>query len=63
MYYAEGDALVAYVVLSFMTGVRTEEARALHWEHMVVWVPEVKEWRPIAEAGFRYEKYAVYVWR
>jgi integrase len=63
MYYAEGDPLYAYVVLSFMTGVRTEEARALHWEHVVAWVPEVKEWRPIADAGFQHEKYAVYVWR
>jgi hypothetical protein len=46
-----------------MTGVRTEEARALRWSHVVAWVPEAKEWRPIAEVGFRRKKYAVYVWR
>jgi integrase len=63
MFYAEGDPLHAYVVLSFMTGVRTEEARALHWEHVVAWVPDVKEWRSVSEAGFHHEKYAVYVWR
>jgi integrase len=60
---AQQDPLHAYVVLSFMTGVRTEEARALLWSHVVAWVPEVKEWRQVAEAGFRHEKFAVYVWR
>jgi integrase len=31
---AEGSALGAYVVLCLLTGVRTEEARALTWEHV-----------------------------
>jgi integrase len=31
---AEGTALHAYVVLSVLIGVRTEEARALKWEHV-----------------------------
>jgi integrase len=61
--HAEGDPLHAYVVLSLMTGVRTEEARALRWSHVVAWLPEAGEWRPVAEAGFRHKKYAVYVWR
>jgi integrase len=60
---AKGDPLHAYVVLSLMTGVRTEEARALLWSHVVAWVPEVKEWWPVAETGFKRKKYAVYVWR
>jgi integrase len=60
---AKGDPLHAYVVLSLMTGVRTEEARALLWSHVVAWVSEVKEWRQVGEAGFRRKKYAVYVWR
>jgi integrase len=60
---AKGDPLHAYVVLSLMTGVRTEEARALRWSHVVVWVPEAKDWRPVAETGFRRKKYAIYVWR
>jgi integrase len=61
--HAEGDSLHAYVVLSLMTGVRTEEARALRWSHVVAWIPEAGEWRPVAETGFRSENYAVYVWR
>ena len=61
--HAKNDALHAYVVLSLMTSVRTEEARALRWSHVVAWVPEAKEWRPVTESGFRRKKYAVYVWR
>lgn len=59
---AKGDPLHAYVVLTLMTGVRTEEARALRWSH-VAWVPEANDWRPVPETGFRRKKYAVYVWR
>jgi integrase len=61
--HAKSDQLHAYVVLSLMTGVCTEEVRALCWSHVVAWVPEAKEWRPVAETGFRRKKYAVYVWR
>lgn len=61
--HAKTDPLHAYVVLSLMTGVRTEEARALRWSHVVAWVPEAKEWRPVTEIGFNHEKFAVYVWR
>jgi integrase len=63
MEHAKNDPLHAYVVLSFMTGVRTEEARALRWSHVVAWVPKAKGWRPVTEAGFKYKKFAVYVWR
>jgi integrase len=31
---AEGSRLGAYVVLCLMTGIRTEEARALRWDHV-----------------------------
>lgn len=61
--HAKDDPIHAYIVLSLMTGVRTEEARALLWSYVVAWVPKLKEWRPVAEVGFKYEKYAVYVWR
>jgi integrase len=60
---AKQDPLHAYVALSLMTGVRTEEARALCWSHVVAWVPQAGEWRPVTETGFAQEKYAVYVWR
>lgn len=61
--HAKSDPLHAYVVLSLMTGVRTEEARALRWSHVVAWSPTAGEWRPVTETGFTREKYAVYVWR
>jgi integrase len=34
---AESSPLHAYVVLSLMVGIRTEEARALRWDHVVAW--------------------------
>lgn len=37
---AQASSLQAYVVLSLMTGVRTEEARALRWDHVVAWVED-----------------------
>ncbi len=39
---AESSALYAYVVLSPMPGVRTEEARALQWDHVVAWVKKLR---------------------
>jgi integrase len=60
---AKTSRLHAYVVVSLLTGIRTEEARALRWSHVVAWVEPEKAWRPITEAGFDHEKFAVYVWR
>jgi integrase len=60
---ARTTPLYAYVALSLMTGVRTEEARALRWSHVVAWVDTDEEWRPVTAAGFDHEKFAVYVWR
>ncbi|HTP15658.1 MAG TPA: hypothetical protein VMK13_07450, partial [Streptosporangiaceae bacterium] len=60
---ARTSPIHAYVVLSIMTGVRTEEARALRWDHVVAWVDDLRGWQPVAEAGFDHEKLAVYVWR
>jgi integrase len=54
---------VADVTLSLLTGVRTEEARALQWSHVVAWVEGAEQWQPIAAAGFDHQKFAVYVWR
>ena len=55
--------LYAYVTLSVLTGVRTEEARALQWSHVVAWVEDAGQWQPVTMAGFDHEKLAVYVWR
>jgi integrase len=49
------------VVVSLLSGVRTEEARALRWDHVVAWVNE--QWEPVSEAGFDREQVAVFVWR
>ncbi|MEV5829475.1 site-specific integrase, partial [Spirillospora sp. NPDC052242] len=56
---AKASRLHAYVVLSLMTGIRTEEARALQWQHVVAWVKDEDVWRPVGTAGFDHERYAV----
>jgi integrase len=53
----------AYVVVSLLTGIRTEEARALRWSHVVAWVEDENEWQPVTEVGFDHKKFAIYVWR
>ena len=58
---ARGTRLEAYIVISLLSGVRTEEARALRWDHVVAWVGE--QWVPVLEAGFDREHVAVFVWR
>ncbi|MEV4020611.1 site-specific integrase [Nonomuraea angiospora] len=60
---AEVSELHAYVVISLTTGVRTEEARALRWDHVVAWIPSLKTWHPVTEVGFKHRKFAIYVWR
>ncbi|MFB4298443.1 tyrosine recombinase XerC [Actinomadura sp. NTSP31] len=59
---AKSSRLHAYVEVSLLTGVRTEEARALRWDHVVAWVDE-EEWRPVVKAGFDHDRFAIYVWR
>jgi integrase len=58
---AKGTRLEAYITLSLLTGLRTEEARALRWDHVVAWVGG--QWEPVTEAGFDHERLAVFVWR
>ena len=58
---ARGTRLEAYIILSLLSGMRTEEARALRWDHVVAWVSG--QWVPVAEAGFDHEQVAVFVWR
>lgn len=65
---AEGTRLHGYVVLSLLVGIRTEEARALRWDHVVTWVDDSAGWQPITAAGFDparagEDRYAIYVWR
>jgi integrase len=60
---AKQSRMHAYVVVSLLTGIRTEEARALQWTHVVAWVEDEQEWRPVTEVGFDHDRFAIYVWR
>ncbi len=65
---AERTRWHAYVSLSLLVGIRTEEARALRWDHVVTWVDDPSGWQPVTTAGFDPERadddrYAIYVWR
>jgi integrase len=64
----EGTRMHAYVALSLLAGIRTEEARALRWDHVVTWTGDAARWQPITTAGFGgaragAERFAIYVWR
>ena len=61
--HARASRMQAYVVVSLLTGIRTEEARALRWSHVVAWVAEAGEWQPVTETGFDHDRFAIYVWR
>jgi len=58
---AKGTRLEAYITLSLLAGLRTEEARALRWDHAVAWMGA--QWRPLTEAGFDHQQVALFVWR
>lgn len=65
---AEGTRLAAYVTLSLLAGIRTEEARALRWDHVVLWVDDATGWQPVTAVGFDgaaagEDRLAIYVWR
>ncbi len=53
----------AYIVLSLLTGARTEELRELSWTHVVAFDAARMAWLPILEAGWEHTEFAVYVWR
>jgi integrase len=65
---AEGTRWHVYVALSLLSGIRTEEARALRWDHVVRWMGTTVGWQPVISAGFDHadgteDRYAIYVWR
>lgn len=53
----------AYIVLSLLTGARTEELRELSWPHVVAYDQNRQAWLPVTEAGWEHEQFAIYVWR
>jgi len=64
----EGSRWHAYVALSLLAGIRTEESRALRWDHVVTWADDAAGWQPATTAGFDHaregeELFAIYVWR
>ena len=64
----EGTRMHAYVALSLLAGIRTEEARALRWDHVVRWAGDSAGWQPVTTAGFDHarageELFAIFVWR
>ena len=48
---AEDSRLGAYVVLCLMTGIRTEEARALRWDHVNLDTASIAVWRSVRHGG------------
>src|SRR5690348_4082448 len=48
---AEGSRLSAYLVLCLMTGIRTEEARALRWDHVNLDAASIAVWRSVRPGG------------
>jgi integrase len=50
---AAGPRIYAYVMLSLCTGVRTEEARALRWQHVDFGDPDSQPPRPASVAVWR----------
>ncbi|MGP3965937.1 hypothetical protein ACTWPT_59350 [Nonomuraea sp. 3N208] len=53
----------AYIVHSLLTGARTEELRDLRWDHVVAYDEPRRFWRPITEAGWDHDQFAIHVWR
>jgi integrase len=65
---AKDTRLEAYIILSLLAGLRTEEARALRWDHVMMWVDDAAGWQPVTIAGFDRaragdDRFAIYVWR
>ncbi len=48
---AEESRLHAYIVLCLLTGVRSEEARALTWEHVDLAAGTISVWRSVRAHG------------
>jgi integrase len=47
----EASRLGAYVILCLMTGIRTEEARALRWDHVDLDGRSIAVWRSVRHGG------------
>lgn len=59
----DGTPMHAYIVVSLLTGARTEEMRGLRWDHVVAFDEQRQAWIPVPETGWSHKKFAIYVWR
>jgi integrase len=53
----------AYIVLSLLTGMRTEEVRGLPWSKVAAYDTGRQAWVPVTAAGWEHSEFAVHVWR
>jgi integrase len=65
---ARESRLHAFIALCLLSGIRSEEARALTWDHVVAWVDDATGWQPVSVVGFDgaragADRLAIYVWR
>jgi len=59
----DGTSMRAYVVVSLLTGARTEEMRGLRWDHVVAYDETRQAWIRVTEEGWGHKRFALYVWR
>ena len=60
---AETSRLYAYIVLSMLMGARTEELRALRWDHVVAYDESREKWLPVTDVGWDHKRFGIHVWR
>lgn len=58
-----GVRMRAYIVLSLLTGMRTEEVRGLIWSYVVAYDASRTAWVNVTESGWEHAAFAAYVWR
>ncbi|GAA3447657.1 tyrosine-type recombinase/integrase [Planomonospora venezuelensis] len=55
--------LHAYILVSLLVGLRTEEVRDLSWAYVVAFDQETVAWATITEIGWDHQEFGIYVWR
>ncbi|MEU4329052.1 tyrosine-type recombinase/integrase [Nonomuraea dietziae] len=55
--------LRAYVLVSLLVGLRTEEVRELPWAYVVALDEETGTWRSVKDVGWDHDEFGIYVWR
>ncbi|WP_327580663.1 site-specific integrase [Nonomuraea sp. NBC_00507] len=55
--------LHAYILVSLLVGLRTEEVRDLPWAYVVALDEKTSTWATVKEIGWQHEEFGIYVWR